>query len=209
MTKYLGARCKLCRREGDKLMLKGERCSTAKCAIVKRNYPPGLHGHKGRSRQSGYNLQLREKQKAKKIYNLLEKQFALSFARARQQKGEIGENLMQILETRLDNTVYRLGFAPSRAQARTLTAHGHFIVNDKKVNIPSFTVKTGDIIKIKPASRRGKNFADLAERLKKQEAPGWLNLDLKELSGKVLHAPQKENFETKINTQLIVEFYSK
>jgi len=209
MSKYIGPKCKLCRREGDKLMLKGERCSTAKCAIVKRNYPPGLHGPKGRARQSGYNMQLREKQKAKRIYNLMEKQFALSFARAIKQKGEAGENLMKILETRLDNVIYRLGFAASRAEARTLTNHGHFTVNDKKVNIPSFNVKTGDIIKIKKASRTSKKFASLSEKLKKVEIPGWLNLDIKDLSAKVLHQPSKENFEAKINSQMIVEFYSK
>ena len=209
MSKYLGPKCKLCRREGDKLMLKGERCATAKCAVVKRNYPPGLHGPKGRTRQSGYNMQLREKQKAKRIYNLMEKQFALSFARAIKQKGEAGENLMKILETRLDNVIYRLGFASSRAQARVLTNHGHFRVNDAKVNIPSFNVKTGDIIKIKQSSRKSKAFAGLSEKLKKVEIPGWLNLDTKDLSAKVLHQPAKENFESKINSQMIVEFYSK
>ncbi|MBU0722192.1 30S ribosomal protein S4 [Patescibacteria group bacterium] len=209
MSKYLGPKCKLCRREGDKLMLKAERCSTAKCAIVKKNYPPGLHGPKGRARQSGYNMQLREKQKAKRIYNLMEKQFVLSFKRAIKQKGEAGENLMKILETRLDNVIYRLGFATSRAEARVLTNHGHFRVNDIKVNIPSFNVKTGDIIKIRQSSRKNKHFANLSEKLKKLEIPGWLNLDIKDLSAKVLHQPAKENFESKINTQMIVEFYSK
>ncbi|MFH1254855.1 MAG: 30S ribosomal protein S4 [bacterium] len=209
MSKYIGAKCKLCRREGDKLMLKGDRCATAKCAIVKRNYPPGIHGSKGRARQSGYSMQLREKQKAKKIYNLMEKQFKLSFVKAIKQKGEAGENLMKILETRLDNVIYRLGFAKSRAQARILTNHGHFTVNGTKVNIPSFSVKTGDIIKIKKSSAASKQFANLAENLKKIEIPGWLNLDAKDLSAKVLHQPSKENFESKINSQMIVEFYSK
>src|SRR3989338_11284230 len=209
MSKYLGPKCKLCRREGEKLMLKGERCSTVKCAIVTRNYPPGLHGPKGRARQSGYNLQLREKQKAKRIYNMLEKQFSLSFARAVKQKGEAGENLMKILETRFDNVIYRLGFAPSRAQARVLINHGHFRVNDVKVNIPSFNVSTGDIIKIKPSSRQSKQFTNLAENIKKKlEIPGWLNFDIKDFSAKVLHQPAKENFESKINSQMIVEFYS-
>ncbi|MDP2736651.1 MAG: 30S ribosomal protein S4 [bacterium] len=209
MSKYLGPKCKLCRREGDKLMLKGERCSTAKCAVVKRNYPPGLHGPKGRARQSGYNMQLREKQKAKRTYNLMEKQFVLSFERAIKQKGEAGENLMKILETRLDNVIYRLGFAASRAEARVLTNHGHFRVNDVKVNIPSFNVKTGDIIKIKQSSKKNKKFINLSEKLKKIEIPGWLNLDVKDLSAKVLNQPTKENFESKINSQMIVEFYSK
>lgn len=208
MSKYLGPKCKLCRREGEKLMLKGERCQTAKCAIVKKNYPPGMHGPKGRPRQSGYNLQLREKQKTKRIYNLLEKQFKLSFERALKQKGDAGENLLKILETRLDNVIYRLGFADSRAQARTLVSHGHFKVNEKKVNIPSFNVKTGDIIKIKDPSRSSKQFANLAEKIKKIEIPGWLNLN-KDFSVKVLHQPAKENFEKKINASTIVEFYSK
>src|SRR3989338_10445290 len=199
MSKYLGPKCKLCRREGEKLMLKGERCQTAKCAIVKKNYPPGMHGPKGRaSRQSGYNMQLREKQKAKRIYNLLEKQFKISFYRAAKQPGDAGENLLKILETRLDNVVYRLGFADSRSQARVLVNHGHFNINDKKVNIPSFNLKPGDVIKIK-AVQRNKPFAKLAEKLKTKEIPGWLNLDLKDLSAKVLHQPKKENFEMKIN----------
>lgn len=209
MSKYLGPKCKLCRREGEKLMLKGERCHTAKCAVTRRNYPPGLHGPKGRARQSGYNMQLREKQKAKRIYNLMEKQFSLSFLRAVKHKGEAGENLMKILETRLDNVIYRLGFASSRAEARVLINHGHFRINSVKVNIPSFNVKTGDIISIRQSVRKSKPFNNLQEKLKKMEIPGWLNLDLKNLNVKVLHQPAKENFEAKINSQVIVEFYSK
>ncbi|OGF24078.1 30S ribosomal protein S4 [Candidatus Falkowbacteria bacterium RIFCSPLOWO2_12_FULL_45_13] len=210
MSKYLGPKCKLCRREGEKLMLKGERCKTAKCAIVKKNYPPGVHGPKGRAtRQSGYNLQLREKQKAKRIYNLQEKQFKLSFNRAIKQKGDAGENLLKILETRLDNVIYRLGLAASRAQARSLVAHGHFKVNDKKVDIPSYNVATGDIIKIKPASQRNRQFASLAEKLKTMEIPSWLNFEIKGYSAKVLHLPSRENFELKINAPVIVEFYSR
>lgn len=209
MSKYLGPKCKLCRREGEKLMLKGERCATGKCAIVKRNYPPGVHGPKGRARQSGYNLQLREKQKAKRIYNLLEKQFELSFQRAMKRKGDVGENLLKILETRLDNVIYRLCLAKSRAQGRILTNHGHFTVNGKKVNIPSYNVKTGDIIKVKSGSRNNKQFASLAERLKKTEIPGWLNFDIKDMSAKVLHQPSPESLEMKINTQMVVEFYSR
>lgn len=210
MSKYLGPKCKLCRREGEKLMLKGERCSTAKCAVVKKNYPPGVHGPKGRAtRQSGYNMQLREKQKAKRIYNLMEDQFKNSFARAIKQKGDAGENLLKILETRLDNVAYRLGFADSRAQARTLVSHGHFNVNGKKVNIPSYNVKVGDIIKVKESSRKSKQFSILSEKIKKIEVPGWLNLDVKEFSAKVLHLPAKENFEMKINAPMIVEFYSR
>lgn len=191
-------------------MLKGERCRTAKCAVVKKNYPPGIHGPKGRaSRQSGYNMQLREKQKAKRIYNLLEKQFKITFNRAIKQKGDAGENLLKILETRLDNVVYRLGIADSRAQARVFVSHGHFKVNDKKVNIPSYNVRPGDIIKIKESSRTDKQFANLAEKLKKIEIPGWLNFEIKDFSAKILHQPSKENFELKINAPMIVEFYSR
>lgn len=210
MPKYLGPKCKLCRREGEKLMLKGERCNTPKCPMVKRNYPPGVHGPKGRGRQSGYSLQLREKQKAKRTYNLFEKQFKLTFLKAKKQKGDVGENLMKMLETRLDNTVYRLGFACSRAQARTLVVHGHFKVNDQVVNIPSYQVKTGDTIKIKKiASNKVKQFNNLKEKLKKIQIPGWLNLDLNEMTAKVLHSPAKEDLEQKINPSMIVEFYSR
>lgn len=209
MAKNLDSKCKQCRREGEKLMLKGIRCASAKCAIVKRNYPPGIHGSKGRPRQSEYSNQLREKQKAKKIYNLLEKQFKLTFDKAQTQKGDTGENFLKMLERRLDNVIYRLGIAPSRSAARQLVGHGHFTVNDKKVNIPSYIVKTGDIIKIKKSSLRNKDFMGISEKLQKVEAPGWLNLDAKELTAKVLHEPGKNDLEMKINTPMIVEFYSR
>ncbi len=209
MAKNLDPKCKQCRREGEKLFLKGDRCSSPKCAMVKKNYPPGIHGAKRRSRQSDYSLQLREKQKAKKLYNLLEKQFKITFNKASQQKGDAGENLLKALETRLDNVIYRLNFASSRSQARQLVNHGHFTVNDKKVNIPSYQVKSGDVIKIRLSSQKNKAFNNLGEKLKKAEAPGWLNLNQKELTGKVLHQPGKDDAEMKINTQMIVEFYSK
>ena len=209
MAKNLDPKCKQCRREGEKLFLKGDRCSSPKCAMVKKNYPPGIHGAKRRSRQSDYSLQLREKQKAKKLYNLLEKQFKITFNKASQQKGDAGENLLKMLETRLDNIIYRLGFAFSRGQARQLVNHGHFTVNDKKVNIPSYQVKSGDVIKIRLPSQKNKAFNNLSEKLKKVEAPGWLNLNQKELTGKVLHQPSKDDVEMKINTQMIVEFYSR
>lgn len=208
MSKNLNSKCKQCRREGEKLFLKGERCYTAKCAIVKRNYPPGLHGAKGRPRQSEYSLQLREKQKAKKIYNLLEKQFKLTFIKAHQQKGESGENFIRLLETRLDNVIYRLGLASSRSQARQLVNHNHFTVNKNMVNIPSYVLKTGDVIAIKSASQKNKNFLNLSEKIKKHQTPGWINFDLTNLTAKILHQPKKEDGE-KINTQLIVEFYSR
>ncbi len=209
MGKYLGPKCKQCRREGEKLMLKGDRCNTPKCAIVKKNYPPGVHGPKGRGRQSGYSTELREKQKAKRIYNLLEKQFALTFKKARQQKGDAGENLMKLLETRLDNVVYRLGIGDSRAQARVLINHRHILVNDKPVNISSFHVHTGDIVSIKNSSKTGKAFMSLSEKLKRHTVPGWLNFNLKDLSAKVLNEPSKEEVEQIINTKMIVEFYSR
>ena len=209
MAKNLDPKCKQCRREGEKLFLKGDRCNSPKCAMVKKNYPPGIHGAKGRRRQSDYSLQLREKQKAKKLYNLLEKQFKITFNKASQQKGDAGENLLKALETRLDNVIYRLSFAFSRSQARQLVNHGHFTVNDKKVNIPSYQVKSGDVIKIRLSSQKNKAFNNLSEKLKKAEVPGWLNLNQKELTGKVLHQPSKDDVEMKINKQMIVEFYSR
>ncbi len=209
MGKILGSKCKLCRREGEKLMLKGDRCNTPKCAMVKRNYPPGVHGPKGRGRQSGYCLQLREKQKAKRIYNIMEKQFRLTFDKAYKQPGDAGENLLKMLETKFDNVIYRLGFASSRAQAREMVNHRHFTINDKGVDIPSYQVKTGDIVKIKKASADKKIFKNMKDKLKKIFVPGWLNLNLDDLSAKILHLPGKDEVELKINTQIIVEFYSK
>jgi len=177
--------------------------------MVKKNYPPGLHGPKGRKRQTDYGLQLAEKQKAKKQYGISEKQFRLTFEKARKQLGNTGETLLKLLELRLDNVVYRLGFASSRSQARQLVNHGHFAVNGKRADIPSFKVKSGDIIKVKAKSRNSKNLKNLTETLKKYEAPGWLNLDAKELSGKVLHEPSMKDISVNINVQMIIEFYSR
>lgn len=209
MSKYIGPKCKLCRREGEKLFLKADRCASAKCGLIKKNYPPGIHGPKGRPRQSGYNMQLREKQKAKRIYGLLEKQFKLSFERAMQQKGDAGENLLKILETRLDNVIYKLGIANSRSEGRVLVSYGHFKVNDKIINIPSYNVRPGDIIKINEASRNIKMFSNLSEKLKTRETPGWLNFDIKNFSAKALHEPKKDSFEMIIRPQMIIEFYSR
>ncbi len=209
MGKNLDPKCKQCRRAGEKLFLKGERCNTAKCAMVKRNYPPGFHGPKGRKRISDYGLQLNEKQKAKKQYNILEKQFRIIFDRASTQSGNIGENLLKLLELRFDNVVYRLGFADSRKQARQLVGHGHFNINGRKVNIPSYIMKEGDVIEIKERSKNFKHFKELAEKIKKHQAPGWLNLDAKSLSGKVLHQPGVKDIQTNINAQMIVEYYSR
>jgi len=209
MARNIEPKCRQCRRAGQKLFLKGERCSSTKCAIIKRNFPPGLHGPKGKKRQSEYGMQLQEKQNAKREYGLLEKQFLLTYQKAKKEQGSAGENLFKLLETRLDNTVFRCGFAVNRAQARQTVNHGHILVNKKKVNIPSYQVKPGDIISVKDASKRSKRFNGLSEKLKKAIIPGWVNVDAKELSGKVLHRPGMEDIKTNINIQMIVEYYSK
>lgn len=190
-------------------MLKGERCNTPKCAMVKRNYPPGFHGPKGRKRQTDFGLQLTEKQKAKKTYNLLEKQFKLTFEKASSKSGDVGENFVKALEMRLDNVVYRLGFAESRIKARQLVNHGHFQVNGKKVTIPSYVVKPGDVVGAREKSKKSKHFKELTEKIKKYQAPGWVNLDQKELSGKILHEPGMNEIQSNFNIQMIVEFYSR
>jgi len=209
MGRNLDPKCKQCRRIGEKLMFKGERCSSSKCAMVKRNYPPGDHGAKRRKRQSDYGLQLNEKQKARKQYSLQEKQFKLTFNKADKQSGNTGENLLKLLEMRLDNTVYRLGFAVSRSQARQIVGHEHITVNGEKVNIPSFQVKSGDVIKIRDKKRNNKFFKNLNEKLNNVSVPGWLHLDIKELSGKVLQRPSEKDMQTNINSQMIVEYYSR
>jgi len=209
MSKNLAPQCKQCRRVGEKLFLKGEKCQTQKCPVVRRPYPPGIHGPKGKQRQTDYGLQLQEKQKAKKFYNLLEKQFRLTIEKSKKQTGDVGENFMRLLEMRLDNVIYRLGFAASHLEARQLVNHGHFTVNGKKVNIPSYQVAAGEVIKIKEASKRAKVFKDIAEKAKKKQRPSWLNLDTVDLSAKVLHKPKKEDLTANINTQMIVEYYSR
>lgn len=211
MGKILDAQCKQCRRIGEKLFLKGERCSSSKCAMVKRNYPPGFHGPKGKKRSSDYGLQLNEKQKARRFYGLTEKQFKLSFDQVQRKGGEVGLNLLKSLEARLDNVVYRSGLAPSRSQARQLVNHGHFSVNDRKVDIPSYRVKSGQIVKVKKSSRQNRYFNSLPERLKTlaPEQKSWLSLDPKDLSVKVLHEPQLSDLPANIKTNMIIEFYSK
>ncbi|MDA3839675.1 MAG: 30S ribosomal protein S4 [Patescibacteria group bacterium] len=210
MAKNLDAKCRQCRRAGEKLFLKGERCNTAKCAVVKRNYPPGMHGAKQtRRRLTEYATQLIEKQKAKWTYQILEKQFKITFDRAQKRQGNAGDNLFKLLELRLDNVIYRLGIGSSRGQARQIVSHTHVTVNDKKVNIPSYTVKTGDVIKIKKSSSNNRFFKGVEEKLKNAEIPGWLNLDIKTMEAKVLHEPSREDVNTKLNAQMIVEFYSK
>ncbi len=211
MGKNLESKCKQCRRIGEKMFLKGERCSSTKCAMVKRNYPPGFHGPKGRKRSSDYGLQLTEKQKAKKLYGLTEDQFRISFAKIQKRGGDVGNNFLAYLEMRLDNAIYRAGFAPSRAQARQLVNHGHFQVNDRKVSIPSYQVKVGQVIKIKKSAKANRYFRDLPEKLKNfaSDQKSWLATDVKELSTKVLHEPKQQDLPSNIKTHMIIEFYSK
>jgi len=210
MARNLEAKCKKCRRIGEKLFLKGERCTSPKCAMVKRNFPPGFHGPKGKKRLSDYGQQLYEKQKIKRQYNLLEKQFKLTFEAAKKHSGNVGENFLKLLETRLDNVIFRLGFAASRAEARQMVGHGIFTLNDKMVNIPSIQVRTGDVIKIKANKKNNKNLKNIQEEIKKKEIPGWLNLDTKnDLIGKVLHAPDIKELSRSVNIHVVVEFYSR
>jgi|SRR3989339_813056 len=209
MAKDLNPKCKQCRRAGEKLFLKGERCNTPKCAIVKRNYPPGFHGSKGKNRPTDYGLQLAEKQKAKRQYNVLEKQFKIFFERARRQQGNLGENFLKLLEMRLDNVIYRSGFATSRNQARQLVSHGLFTVNGKKVNISSYVVKAGEIIRIKGNKKEAKFFNNITDKLKNFTAPGWLSLNKETLEVKVVHLPKTEMIKSNFNIQMIVEYYSR
>ncbi len=209
MGKNLENKCKQCRRLGEKLCTKGERCGTSKCALVKRNYPPGFHGPKGRKRLSDYGLQLAEKQKVRKFYNLLEKQFKLNFDKASGQSGDLGMNLLRLLESRLDNVVYRLGWASSRSQARQLVSHGHITLNGKKATIPSMIVKEGQIIAIKDNKLKKNYFKQLEDYLKKVERPGWLNILDNHWQAKVLHNPKDEELPANFKMQMIIEFYSK
>ncbi len=209
MAKDLNAKCKLCRRAGEKLFLKGDRCFSQKCAIVKRNYPPGFHGPKGQKRITDYGQQLKEKQKAKRQYNLMEKQFKITFEKARKQSGNIGENFVKLLEQRFDNAIYRIGFASSRAQARQMVNHGLFTINDKKVNIPSYTLTAGDVIAVKSNKKNLKIFKNLSEKLKKKEIPGWINFDIKTMQAKILHLPDIKSVKPSFNVRVIVEYYSR
>ncbi|MCW2928063.1 MAG: rpsD [Thermoleophilia bacterium] len=205
MARYTGPACKLCRREGLKLFLKGERCLTEKCAIERRAYPPGQHG-RGRIKQSEYLTQLREKQKARRYYGLLEKQFRGYYEKASRKEGITGENLLRLLEQRLDNVVYRLGFGASRAQARQLIRHGHFAVNGRRVTIPSFQVKQGDELALK--HERAKDLILSATDLV-ASVPAWLQADHENLSGKVVRTPERDEIDVPVQEQLIVELYSK
>ena len=206
MARYNDAVCRLCRREGVKLFLKGDRCFTPKCAVERRPYPPGPQPTR-RRKVSEYSLQLREKQKARHIYGVLERQFRRHFAEAERRQGQTGENLLRILETRLDNVVYRLGFAASRSQARQLVRHGHFQVNGRRVNIPSFQVRPDQIVSMRPGSSAEQVIRDATD-LTASVAP-WLQADHDNLTGKVLRAPERNEIDTPVQEQLIVELYSK
>ncbi len=208
MSNTSDAKCRLCRKAGKKLFLKGEKCSSPKCVLNSRNFPPGLHGNKRPSKKSQYGQELAEKQKAKVMYGLREKQFRLLFAKAGR-LGDAGENLLKMLETRFDNTIFRLGLASSRAQARQMVSHGMFTINGKPVNIPSYQVKAGEIIGIKKNKRQKKLFVNLADKMKKVQIPGWLYFNPSEQEAKILHAPTSDDVDKSINIQAIVEFYSK
>jgi small subunit ribosomal protein S4 len=208
MARYTGPVCRLCRREGAKLYLKGDRCYTGKCAIDRRAYAPGQHGQ-GRKKVSEYGLQLREKQKAKRIYGILETQFRNYFEKADRQKGITGENLLRLLERRLDNVVFRLGYGSSRTEARQLVRHGHFIVNGSRVNIPSFLVKVGDVVAVTEKSKESPKLKELAEGAQSKAAPAWLEKDTAALGGKIVSIPSREDIDVPIQEHLIVELYSR
>lgn len=208
MARYTGSVCKLCRREGEKLFLKGERCYSDKCSVSRRNYVPGQHG-KGRKKTSEYGLQLRMKQKARRYYGILEGQFRHYFEMAERKQGVTGENLLRILESRLDNVVYRLGWACSRAEARQLVVHGHFTVNSKKVDIPSYLLKAGETVAISAKSKDSVKIQSVLESNSGRPVPAWLDLNREALEAKVVNLPAREEIDTPVEEQLIVEFYSK
>ncbi len=208
MARYTGAVCRLCRREGQKLFLKGERCYTDKCGINRRQYAPGQHGQ-GRKKMSEYGHQLREKQKARRFYGVLESQFRKYFEMANKKTGVTGENLLAILESRLDNVVYRLGFGTSRPEARQLVMHGHFTVNGKKVDIPSYLVKPGEVISIKEKSRGSEKIKNVLDSTSSRAVPKWLDLDRNTLAGKVISLAAREDIDLPLEEHLIVELYSK
>ena len=208
MARYTGAVCRLCRREGVKLYLKGEKCYTDKCPVVKRPAPPGQHGV-SRRKPSEYALQLREKQKARRFYGVMEKQFERYFDMAVRKKGVTGEVLLQTLERRLDNIVYRMGFGASRAEARQIVKHSHIEVNGRKVNIPSYLVREGDVIAVREGSRDHKRIKELAAAAATRTVPAWLSVDHEAMRGTVVRLPNREEIDTTVQEQLIVEYYSR
>ncbi len=209
MARYTGAVCRLCRREGMKLFLKGERCYADKCAIEKRNVPPGHHGKGRKAKLMGYGLQLREKQKVKRIYGVLESQFRRYFEAADRQRGITGETLLQLLERRLDNVIYRLGLATSRSQARQLVRHGHFQINGHRVNVPSYSVRVGEVVSVKGSSAKTASIQYAIEEVKGRGIPEWLEFDGEKLAGRIASLPTREQINLPVQEQLIVELYSK
>jgi small subunit ribosomal protein S4 len=213
MSKRIGPACKLCRREGDKLFLKGSRCLSGKCAFDRRGFAPGQHGKEAqfkRQRLSDYARQLREKQKARRVYGILEAQFRRYYEQALKKRGMTGLNLLQLLESRLDNVVYRMGFAESRAKARSLVTHGHFNVNGRRTDVPSFVLRPNDVIEVRTVSRNRTYFKGLAEAAESRTAPTWVNRDLEKLTGGMVKLPERHELsDIRLNEQLIVEFYSR
>lgn len=209
MARYTGPVCRLCRREGMKLFLKGERCYTGKCAIDRRAYAPGQHGQARGKKPTEYGLQLREKQKARRLYGVMEKQFRHYFDEAARRKGVTGENLLSLLERRLDNVIFQLGFASSRPEARQLVNHGHFSVNGRKVDIPSYSVRVGEVIAVREGSKSSPRFKFLLENLGSRTVPGWLSLDANTAAGTVVALPTREDIQLPIQEHLIVEKYSR
>jgi len=209
LSRYRGSVCRLCRRENLKLYLKGDRCYSDKCAFDRRSYPPGQHGQRRGGKISDYGLQLREKQKVKRSYCLSEKQFKLTFEKADSKKGITGINLLLILEQRLDNVIYRLGFSNSRPQARQLVRHGHFLVNGKKVNIPSYQIKTGDVVEIREKSRAMQVITDSLEAVVRRSMPQWLELEKENFKGMIKGVPVREDITMPIQENQIVELYSR
>lgn len=212
MAKYNGPVCKLCRREGEKLFLKGDRCFTPKCSFERRGYPPGQHG-KGaqfrRRRESDYNRQLRAKQKARRMYGVMERQFRRYYEVSLQRRGLTGLNLLQILESRLDNVVFRLGYASNRAQARLLVTHGHFDVNGRRTDVPSMLLSPGDQVTVRDGSRKRTYFKDLSAVAEDRTSPDWLSRNLRDLSGSIVRLPERSEIDGNLSEQLIVEYYSR
>lgn len=209
MARYKDALCRICRRQSEKLFLKGDRCMTEKCAVEKRKYAPGQHGQGRQSKLSDYGIQLMEKQKAKKTYGVLEKQFRKCFHGAEKQKGSTGEALLQMLERRFDNVVFRMGFAVNRREARQLISHGHFAVNGRKVGIPSYLVKIGDVVEVRESSKDLKTITENMSKVEHRRIPSWIQIDASNFKGKILHIPSKDEMQLPIHEQLIVELYSK
>lgn len=212
MARYTGPVCKLCRREGEKLFLKGERCFTPKCSFDRRGYPPGEHGRQRqwrRSRESDFGKQLRAKQKARRVYGVLERQFRRYYKQALKSRGLTGLTMLQILESRLDNVIYRMGYASSRSQARQLVAHGHIVVNGRRTDVPSMSIKPGDEIEIRKESRKNTFFKELPDFAKERTTPEWISRDVGNLTGEITRLPERAEIDANLNEQLVVEYYSR